>query len=251
MEYIQQRRQPDVDPSSDVGALVDPSSYRSMVGGLLWISRCTRPDIAFTVGYLGRQNATPTRADLFLAQDCIVYLHSTKMDGLFYQSSGGFELRGYSDSDYSEHLHDRRSTTGFTFFLNTTSAPVSWRSKLQGLTTRSSTEAEYVACSDACQEAVWILGILQTLHSSIDYFKIYVDNQAARALAHTQMLSQRTKHIDIRYHYCRDIIKRDIGEIHPVDSKSNCADILTKFMDNTAYNKNRRFLHLTSHQSST
>jgi hypothetical protein len=96
--------------------------------------------------------------------------------------------------------------------------PVSWSSKRQSLVTQSTTEAEYVGASQAAREVMWIRGILEELGYSQDSAtKIFGDNQSALKLAHNVEYHPRTKHINIRYHFIRDLL----GRYHYVRLSSN------------------------------
>ena len=223
----------------------DKTKYQSLVGALLWVCRCTRPDIAFAVSYLGRSSHAPTIVHWGVALQTLRYLHSTINLALQY-TSGPSTLTGYTDSDFAEDYTTRKSTSGQVFFLRPTDSPISWRSKLQSLVTRSSTEAEYVACSDAAQEATWLGYLFESLGLSFFPIPLSVDNASARTLTSSTMLKQRTKHIDIRYHYCKDRNLSGFINILPVSGVDNPADIFTKIFAPTAFSRATRPLNLIS-----
>ena len=140
---------------------------------------------------------------------------------------GDPSISGYSDSDWAEDRHDRRSTTGYSYRWG--SGPISWRTRKQATVSLSSTEAEYKAMSDACREGLWLRNLLSELclrpPSSIP---LHVDNEGAEALAKNPTHHSRTKHIHTRYHFVRECVTNDSISIHHVGSKDMLADMLTK-----------------------
>lgn len=225
--------------------LCNKGEYQSLIGALLWIARCTRPDIAFAVSWLGRQSQSPTVAHWKAAIQTLLFLKSTISTCLRY-TAGQPCLIGFTDSDFAEDFQTRKSTSGFVFFLKSGDSPISWRSKLQTLVTRSVTEAEYVACSLGAQEATWLSYILRNFSYIAIPVPIHVDNQSARALISSQSTSQRTKHIDIHYHYARDLHRQHLIEIVPVTGPLNAADVLTKAFDPPAYRRAVQMLNLSN-----
>ncbi|KAJ9539073.1 hypothetical protein OSB04_031806 [Centaurea solstitialis] len=125
--------------------LKDPTLYRQLVGSLVYLT-VTRPDIAYAVHTISQFMSTPC-SDHYAAALCILrYLKGTMFHGLYFSSMSTLTLRGFSDADWDSDLTDRRSTTGFCFFLG--ESLISWHSKKQSLTARSSTEAKYHALAD-------------------------------------------------------------------------------------------------------
>ena len=233
-----------MDPNSPSPVYQDKTKYQSLIGALLWVSRCTRPDISFVVSWLGRHNQTPSVADWGVALHTLSYLLTTATTGLRY-TSGSAQLSGFTDSDFGEFVTSRKSTGGFIFFFRPSDSPISWKSKLQSLVTRSSTEAEYLACSEGCQEATWLGSLFSSLDCSPFPVPIHVDNASARTLVDTNLTRQRTKHIDIRYHYCRDRQATGFVTITPIAGPVNPADIFTKTFSPTAFNRAKAFLNLS------
>jgi len=149
------------------------------------------------------------------------------MLGLAYESSKEVYLHGYTDSDYATDKSDRKSTTGYAFFVNKNL--VSWVSQKQPTVAMSSTEAEYIALAAAAREAVWLPKLLEELgFPQENPTVICVDNQSTLKLAKNPELHKRTKHIDIKYHYTRNLIQDGQISLQYVPSSENTADILTK-----------------------
>ena len=136
--------------------------YQSALGSLMYLMLGNRPDIAYAIGILSQHAATPGKAHWDALMRVYCYLRGTTNLKLTYcGSSKAEELLGYVDADFAGDTVDRRSTTGYAFILS--GAAVSWASKKQRTVATSSTEAEYVAGSEAAKEAVWFRLILSEL----------------------------------------------------------------------------------------
>jgi hypothetical protein len=206
--------------------------YRGVVGSLLYLQMCTRPDIAFAVKDLSRFLDCPGLKHWQAAQHLLEYVKNTHHYGLRYtRPTGEIQLEGllhgYSDADWAGQVEDRRSTSGYVFKL--AGGPISWQSKTQKSVALSTAEAEYMALSDAAKEAMHLRALLTVLGISTEAKTvIYEDNQAAIKIAENPVLHDRTKHIDIRYHFVRELVeslKIDVVYINTVDM---IADLMTK-----------------------
>jgi len=213
--------------------------YQHLVGSLLYLSLCTRPDLAFTTMSLGQFNANPTHAHLLAAKGVLHYSAGTADYALeynFLQTPVGPPMRllvlnncGMSDTDWASDESNRRSASGYAFFLY--SSLVSWSSVKQRTTALSSTEAEYMAMSHAMKEALWIRLLLTSLGLPIPRpFPILCDNQSTIKIADSDSTSSRSKHIDIRYHFIREHLQSGSFEASWVSTSDMTADILTKLL---------------------
>jgi hypothetical protein len=113
-------------------------------------------------------------------------------------------LVGYVDSDYAGDLDKRRSLTGYVFTIG--GCAVSWKESLQATVALSTTEVEYMAIFEACKEAISLRGLYNELCGDSSCTTIFCDSQSAICLTKDQMFYERTKHIDIRYHFIRGVI---------------------------------------------
>ncbi len=137
------------------------------------------------------------------------------------------ELVGYSDADYARCTDTRRSTSGFVFKYN--GAAIAWKSQRQKSTSLSTAEAEYIALAETAKEALWLKGLIKELQSlPADSITIYEDNQAAIKLANNPVDHQRTKHIDIRHHFLRDLVSNGELNVEYLDTTLMIADAQTK-----------------------
>ena len=209
--------------------LEDITLYREIVGSLIYLTTCTRPDIGFVVNKLSQRMSCPTHANLNLAKTVLRYLKGTKSHGLVYQSSESIsKIVGFCDADWGGSV-DRRSVSGYIFRMGTNDSPIAWSSKKQPIVALSTCEAEYIAITHAVKEAKFLSQLRADLTgSNVEQILLYVDNQSAIALAKNPVHHQRSKHIDIRYHYIRDEIKRESIRLEYIPSDKNVSDILTK-----------------------
>ena len=130
------------------------------------------------------------------------------------------------DSDYTGDLDKRRSTTGYLFIL--AGAPVCWRSILQSTVALSTTETEYMAATEAIKETIWLLGLIDDLGIGQDQVHVMCDSQSAIHLAKNQVYHSRTKYIDVRFHFVREIIEEGQISLCKISTSDNLADMLTK-----------------------
>jgi hypothetical protein len=203
-------------------------SYQKAIGSLLYISNNTRPDIAASVSILSRKNSCPTQADWVEVKRVLRYLKGTQ----FYKLQLGNpkennSLIGYADADWAGDVVDRKSNTGYVFKYK--GSVINWVSRKQQCVTLSSTEAEYVAVANACQEAIWLQNLLTDFcEPQIKPIVINEDNQSCIKLVNNEKLNSRTKHIDVKVHFVKELANK--GEIMIQYCPSECmlADILTK-----------------------
>jgi hypothetical protein len=210
------------------GDLLDAStaaSYAQLVGSLLYLSVCTRPDIAQAVGALSKFMASPTTIHWQAALGIVRYLAGTAQYGLNFGGSDS-GLEGFCDADYAGDLDTRRSTTGYVFILN--GGAISWSSKRQATVAVSTSEAEYIAAAQAVKEALWLRNLLKDLAEPVGAIKINGDNQSALKLMRNPVLSMRSKHIDVVYHFARERVARKEVVFSYIKTEDMLADMLTK-----------------------
>lgn len=134
---------------------------------------------------------------------------------------------GHVDADWAGDKDTRRSTTGYIFKLF--GGAISWRSKLQPTVALSSTEAEYRSTTEAGQEATWLRRLLQAFdYECLDPTPLHCDNLGAIQLTSKSIFHARTKHIEIQYHYIRELVKSKTVSLIHCASKNMMGDLLTK-----------------------
>jgi len=202
--------------------------YRSMVGTLLYFAVTTRPDISFAVGVLTRYMSSPTTDHFTFAQNVLSYLHDTANLGLVYHAYDTAKFEGFSDSDWAADKRTRNSTTAYVFTYNDTA--VSWNSKLQKSVAASTMEAEFYAGSQASRECIWLGYVWNDLTNStvFDNPLLHIDNQSAIRLITDTVISQRSKHIDIAYHFIREKVASGKLRVQYLQTDRMVADSLTK-----------------------
>jgi hypothetical protein len=209
-----------------VKALKLTTMYRQLIGSLLYVVH-TRPDICYAVNALSQFMAEPRQRHWVATKHVLRYLRGTITCGLRYTSSGGMFLHGYVDSDWVGSLVDKKSTFGYCFSLGSTM--ISWSSRKQGSIAQSTVEAEYIAASDANREAIWLRKLILGLFGDrLETTIIHCDNQSCVKLTENLVFHDRSKHIDMRYHYIRDMVQRKIVKLQYIATDEQVADILTK-----------------------
>jgi hypothetical protein len=208
------------------GVEVDSTMFKRIVGSLIYLT-ATRPDMMYVVSLISRFMERPTELHLNVAKRVLRYLKGTMNFGLFYRKGEKQELIGYTDSDYAGDQDDRKSTSGYVFMLS--SGAVSWSSKKQPVVTLCTTEAEFIAAASSTCQAVWLRRILQQLnHEPRKSTTIYCDNSSTIKLSKNPVLHGRNKHIDVRFHFLRELTKDEVVELIQCSSQEQVADIMTK-----------------------
>jgi hypothetical protein len=226
-------------PNKDISENLDRIRlFQQQIGSLIYLSTRTRPDISFAVNYCARFMSNPSR-EHFIALDKIwKYLNGSRKVVLEYQSNSDPILRGYSDSDWGGDMDTRRSTTGYYFsFLNT---PISWNSKLQKSVALSSCEAEYMALKEATKEMIYLQTVLKKLDIKelskfLDLDILYTDSQPAIDLANNPEHHYKSKHIDIQYHYVRELVLGKKIRLTYLPTKEQIADLFTKGVNSIVF----------------
>ncbi|KAK8640965.1 hypothetical protein V6N13_008716 [Hibiscus sabdariffa] len=203
--------------------------YASAIGSIMYAMICTRPDLSYALSMTSRYQANPGEGHWVAVKNILKYLRRTKDVFLVYGGEEQLSIKGYTDASFQTDKDDSRSQSGFVFRLN--GGAVSWKSSKQDTVADSTTEAEYIAASEAAKEAVWIkkfiteLGVVPSISDALE---LYCDNNGAIAQAKEPRSHQRSKHILRRFHLIREIVDRGDVEICKVHTDDNIADPLTK-----------------------
>ena len=207
--------------------------YRSAVGKLVYLVNGTRPDIATAVSEVCRFMANPGEEHWTAVKRIMRYLRNP-CKGIQYDGKKGMQLRAHCDADFAGEPDKRRSRTGYV--ISMAGGPISWKSRLQRMTAKSTAEAEYMAAADATHEVKWARTLLHELGCTQRKPTVILeDNNSCIAWSRDRILNEHNKHIQIRYHIVRDSVEEGATVLHRVDSKDNIADILTKNLGNVAH----------------
>ncbi|KAM1913352.1 hypothetical protein ACFX14_001304 [Malus domestica] len=203
--------------------------YASLVGSLMYATICTRPDLAFITGMLGRFQSNPGEAHWISAKKVLRYLQRTKNFMLVYGNGESLELEGYTDSDLAGDIDDRKSTGGYIFMLN--GGAVSWKSAKQTVIATSTMEAEFVACFEWMKQAVWLKNFLTDLKmvKSIQKpVRMFCDNNSAVFFAKNNRRTSASRLMDVKFLKVREEVKKGMIEVQHISTVLMVADPLTK-----------------------
>jgi hypothetical protein len=219
----------------------DVQRYMEITGTLMYAAISTRPDIAHAVHYLASNMQSPTQRHMHAAERVLRYLAGTKDVGLVFGSRNGdvvgdsrgrkaqvqVDVCAFADADWANDKGDRRSISGWVAKLN--GDPVSWSSKKQRVVALSTCEAELYAESAAIQEVLWLRGLMEELglHTQTGS-TVYGDNQSAIAVSQNGVKGERTKHVDVKYHFVTETVERGAVKLRWVPTTQQQADIFTK-----------------------
>ncbi|XP_074301477.1 secreted RxLR effector protein 161-like [Silene latifolia] len=210
--------------------------YASVVGSLNYVQTCTRLDISFAVGMLGRYQSNPGMDHWKAAKKVLRYLQGTKELMLTYRRSNHLEVIGYSDSDYAGCVDSRKSTFGYLFLL--AEGAVSWKSGNQSVIATSTMEAEFVACFEATIHALWLrnfisgLGIIDSIAKPL---RIYCDNSAAVFFSKNDKYSKGAKHMELNFLSVKEEVQKQRVSFEHIRRDKMVAYPLTKGLPPKAF----------------
>ncbi|XP_021986078.1 uncharacterized mitochondrial protein AtMg00810-like [Helianthus annuus] len=220
----------------------DPTLYRSLLGALQYLT-ITRPDISYAVNQLSQFLQHPTIDHFRAVKRLLRYVKGTISFGLTYNRPHSPSIIGYFDADWVRCLDTRRSTYGYSIFLG--GNLVSWSAKKQPTVSRSSCESEYRAMANAAAELVWITHLLRELHAlTPDRPTLLCDNKSALFMTQNLVSHKRAKHIDLDYHFIRELVNS--GKLYTkfVPTNLQVADIFTKSLPRAQFEVFRDKLRL-------
>jgi len=202
---------------------IETKKYQSIIGGLLFIARMSRPEISVHVNLLGRRTKDATDKHFKTALQVLRYLHSTKDEGITLCNADDLNLTIYTDAAYGGE--NSRSQTGAMMCLG--NQLVGWYSRRQDVVSLSATEAEYIADCEGAKDAAWAEQFLSEIGiSTLPTLK--TDSEGAYHLSKTPKFMHRSRHIEHRFHYLRQQVRAEKLTIHTIPGKDNPSDPLTK-----------------------
>lgn len=205
--------------------------YRSLLGCLSFLANRTRPDISYAVNIFSQFQSNPGIAHWEGLLKLLGYVSYTKDLKLSLKCNTSL-ITVFTDADFAANRDDRTSMGGQIVLLG--KSPIAWRTFKEKCISLSTMEAEFVAMTEAAKELLWFDRILneciskQVIHSPMQKSILYVDNMAAIDFVNSPIENYRTKHIDVKLFFIRDLIYQNTFEIHHIGSKDNIADPFTK-----------------------
>lgn len=176
----------------------------------------------------------PGKQHWAIIRQILRYVRGTPNYGCTYKAREGTVLTGFSDSDHAGDLTDRKSSTGLVFFMGP--SVITWCSQKQKIVALSSCEAEYIAAATAATQAVWLSGLVsEMLGTEKQKVQLKIDNKSAIELSKNPVHHERSKHIDLRYHYIRECVEERKVEVEHVRTEDQLADILTKSLGHAKF----------------
>jgi hypothetical protein len=217
---------------------VDATLYCRIVGSLRYLIH-TRSDLTYAVGYMSWFLERPTEEHLQAVKKILHYIVGTLHYGLRYgRRTGTTRLVGYCDSDLAGDIDTRKSTTSTLFFLS--KSLVSWQSLKQRVVALSSCEAEYIAATTTATQAIWMARLLgELLGRELEVVELKVDSKSTLALARNPVFYERSKHIDLRYHFIRNCLAEGTVSATYINIVDQLIDILTKALGRVKFQELR------------
>lgn len=213
------------------------TKYRRLIGRLLYLSVNTRPDVSASVSILAQKVSKPLTSDWDQLKRVVKYLKSTQHLKLKLSNVelGDLSLFCYADATWADDCIDRKSNSGRITFFN--GGTISWSCTKQNTVATSSCEAEFISISDASKEVKWLKQLLEELHEEISMpVVIFEDNQSCIELVRDHKFSYKTKHIDTKYKWIRDLAKKNVIVCKYCPTDEMIADLLTKPLSNVKHN---------------
>lgn len=218
--------------------------HRELIGSLIYLANATRPDIVFAANELSRFCSDPGEGHWILAKRVIRYLKGTAKYAIKYVKNNQ-KLIAYTDSDWGGDVEDRRSHSGS--MLTLAGGAISWKSKKQHTVALSTMEAEYVAISEVSREIIYVKRLLNHMqfYSPVENpVLVNCDNQSAIELAKNVVFHKRSKHIDIKYHFTRELLDKSEIKIVYVNTDSMLSHIFTKTVPKIKHNNAVKMFNL-------
>lgn len=231
-------------PSQPDEARTNQLEYQQRIGSLMYTMVATRPDIAFALGKLSQFSHDPCVCHRVALDRVLRYLRGTLNYALVYnfKSSTGDPI-SFADAAYGDDSDDRKSTNGHTMLIG--NGAVIWSSKKQRCTVSSTTKAEYISMCQASKDIVWAtrwmeeLGFSKSMNMPI---RLSGDNKGALDLIRNPEHHARTKHVDIQYHFVREVVEDGLAITQHVPTHEMIADIFTKPLTPAKFQKFRAML---------
>ncbi|CAI7774903.1 unnamed protein product [Closterium sp. NIES-53] len=235
------------------------NEYQSLIGSVMYAAVHMQPDASFGVGQLARVVQRPTEEQLEVAKRLVRYLGSTASAGVQFSAGGQLKHIGadgvtpgtlklscFTDATWASEDEDQSSVGGFVCMVG--GGPVSWRSKKQIEIAQSSGEAEYMAMYHAIKEIVLLRKLLEDMGAEQEGpTPLLSDSEADIGMANNPILNGLNKHMKIKWHWVRQMVKEGIVELHHVKASKQAADFLTKRLPESTHWKCAKMCGMALH----
>jgi hypothetical protein len=236
-----------LEPNPDGSEGNRSNSFARLLGELQFLANNTRPDISFAVNRLAAYTANPSLQHVTTLKRILRYLAGTKNLGITYSKNlneNSNIFHGFADAAFANH-DDLKSTSGYVF--SAAGGAITWKSKKQTTIALSSTEAEYVALSEAGREACWLRNLFEELGYPQEFpTLIKGDNDGSISMAKNHQFHNRSKHIAIRWHWVRELVEHGLITIENCRDPQQTADILTKALPRPKHKRHTSEMGLAS-----
>ncbi|KAD6454983.1 hypothetical protein E3N88_09689 [Mikania micrantha] len=230
--------------SKNRGEGVAQLEYSRIIGSLMYLMTCTRPDLAYAVSRLSRYISNPSSEHWKGMTRLLRYLRYTRNYRLHYGRDPAV-IEGYSDANWISDMKDSKSTSGYVFTLG--GAAIAWKSSKQTLIARSTMESEFIALDKAGEEAEWLRQFVEDVPGwpkPMSAICIHCDCQSAIGRAQSAMYNGKSRHIRRRHNTIRQLLSMGVISIDYVRSKDNIADPFTKGLSRELVHKSSRGMGL-------
>jgi hypothetical protein len=220
------------------------SLYRSLLGAILYLNVCTRPDISFAVSVLASFCTSPRQMHWNALLDLLNYVKNTKATSITYgkvTTESRDKLEIYADADFAAKANKRKSRTGFVIYFN--GGAIIWKSCLQRIVSDSTSEAELYAMFEATRYGFQVKELLKELNMPQQQIKCYEDNSGCVDWIVTQRHSSTMRAIETKYYRLQQECDSAIFEIVKIPTTKQKADIMTKQMDYSVFRTQFRMLY--------
>jgi len=204
----------------------DPTWYRRLVGCLIYLT-ITRPDLTYTVHIILQFMQAPQHEHIEVARRVVRYIKGTAGQGILLKGTKDMKITAYCNSDWGSCPLSRKYLTRYFVMLG--DSPVSWKTKKQTTTSRSSADVEYQSMTFTTSELIWIKSFLTSLGVfPTTPMQLYCDSEAALHIAKNTVFQERTKHIEIDCHFIRE--KPEVGtlKLSQIGTKHQLTDLFAK-----------------------
>jgi hypothetical protein len=215
-------------------------TYAYAIGSIMYAMLCTRPDVAHAISLTSRYQSDLGLEHWTAVKNIFKYLRRTKDMFLVYGGEEELIASCYINASFDTDPDDSKSQSGYVFVMN--GGAVSWRSSKQSVVARSTTEAEYIAASEAAEEAVWMkefISELDVVPSALNPMVIYCDNNGAIANTQEPSSHKKFKHVKPRFHSIREHVANGDVKISKVHTDLNVADPLTKALPKAKHDQHQ------------